>query len=435
LARGFGVGSFFREAEYLVVEARFQYLGVRHTASGFLTWRPERGYHLELLGLRATGKLPSPIVFGPPKAISRKDRTLIRMRLRDQGRAFTPPLPIDDSLGHQIVSEDRLSLDLPSLYFTALPAPRLDPKAWTGSAILDVGGSVHWPDAVTQTTRLDDKLIEENFSRSGLSYRGPTTTVVGRYEEGRHLRVYWSLDKTQYTKLDSWRFAEALQDALRVMLSRSVHLLERETDSPRRRLERRSPFKVRSTGPFVLFDDMGPLQKERLLQLTAFFLKDGPEPRIARKIVGQLLRAWRQSTWSDMQLLLSTILEATLRAWDSCPSSEKSWRLGESMARFRERHLTPSWRVACHRAVRVFEQLRHPTAHPDWRLEDLDPARDSERAQSLGEMTFLSRFYGYMILALAGFKDLDPVFQGRRMASTEASAASTSAPPADKAIM
>jgi hypothetical protein len=85
------------------------------------------------------------------------------------------------------------------------------------------------------------------------------------------------------------------------------------------------------------------------------------------------------------------------------------------MTRFREQHLNLSWRLACSRAVTVFERLRHPTAHPDWRFDDHDPALDSERAQSLGEMTFLSRFYGYLILAMAGFQNLEPIFGGRRL--------------------
>ena len=205
------------------------------------------------------------------------------------------------------------------------------------------------------------------------------------------------------------------KDAFRVMLARSVHLLQREVDGPQRRLERRSPFKVQSAGPFVLFDDQIPLDKERLLTLTAFFLKEGPEARIARKIVSQLIRAWRQSTWSDTQLLVSTILEATLRACDGSPWNDKSWELSDSMTRFRERYLSLAWRLACRRAVDVFGRLRHPTAHPDWRYDDHDPALDSMRAQSFGEMTFLSHFYGYLILALAGVQGLEPTFGGRRL--------------------
>ena len=155
MARGFGVSGFFREAEYLVDEASFQYLGVRIAGSGFMTWTPGKGYHLELVGIRGVDKLPKRIVFGSPKVVTRKDRTFIRMKLRDQGWAITPRLTMDDRLGYKVVTEHRLSVDLPGVCFLALPAPHGHEKFWSGSALLDVGGSVHWPDVITQTTMLD----------------------------------------------------------------------------------------------------------------------------------------------------------------------------------------------------------------------------------------------------------------------------------------
>ncbi len=413
--RAYGVPGFWRKADYVVQEAAFDYLGVRHVGTGLLTWTPTEGFHLELLQLKRSQKLPTPITFGGLRVVGPKDYSSIRLKLRDQGYAVTAPLPFDDGLGYQVVSDDRLSVDLRSVSFMHLPAPRPASEWWSGSALLDVGRLVDWPDAITQTTLLDGEHLSEGFSRSGLSYRSCSMTVIGRHEEGRHFSVSWSLDWRRYSRAENWRFPEALQDALRVMLSRPVWLLQREVDaSPRRRLERRSPVKMQAA-KFPLVES-GFLNKERLFQLAGFFLKGGPEARIAQKIVSQMLRAARQVTWADEQLLLSTILEATLRACDRCPWPEKKSPIAASLSRFRQQYgLGSCWSVASRHAVAAFEHLRHPTAHPDWRLEEHDPARAADRSRALGEMAFLSRFYGYLILAMADVPDLKPIFDGRRV--------------------
>jgi hypothetical protein len=414
--RLYGVPDFWQETDYVIKEASFDYLGVRHLGVGLLTWAPAKGFRLELL-LKRSRKLPSPIRFGVPRVIGPKDHSCIRLKLRDQGYAVTAPLAMDDALAYQIVSDDRVSVDPRSVSFLCLPGPLPQSEWWSGSALLDVDDSrVHWPDLITQKTALDGEDFGESFSRSGLSYRTCSTRVVGRYQEGRHFRVSWSLDRRRYSRAECWRFAEALQDALRAMLGSSVWLLQRETlNSPRRRLERRSPVKMQSIEFPLVEEDV--LHKERLFRLTEFFLKGGPETRVAQKIVSQMLRASRQVTWADEQLLLSTILEATLRACDPSPWPKRSPPIRESLSRFRQRYGLGSkdWSFASRHAVSAFEHLRHPTAHPDWRLDERDPARAADRARALGEMAFLGRFYGYMILAMAGVPDLEPIFQGRRV--------------------
>jgi hypothetical protein len=60
--------------------------------------------------------------------------------------------------------------------------------------------------------------------------------------------------------------------------------------------------------------------------------------------------------------------------------------------------------------LRDFGHLRHRSAHPDWLFTQGGALSDEEMKKSVDCMIFLSRFYGYMILALAGFQDLEPRF-------------------------
>ncbi|MGB3495662.1 MAG: hypothetical protein WBA57_23235 [Elainellaceae cyanobacterium] len=54
--------------------------------------------------------------------------------------------------------------------------------------------------------------------------------------------------------------------------------------------------------------------------------------------------------------------------------------------------------------------LRDRNAHPDWLFNKGGYLSTAEKEQALDSMIFLSHFYGYMILSLAGVKDLKPTF-------------------------
>jgi antitoxin ParD1/3/4 len=60
--------------------------------------------------------------------------------------------------------------------------------------------------------------------------------------------------------------------------------------------------------------------------------------------------------------------------------------------------------------MKAHTYLRDRNAHPDWLFSQGGSLSEAEQVQSLDSMILLSRFYGYMILALAGFKNLDPIF-------------------------
>ncbi len=54
--------------------------------------------------------------------------------------------------------------------------------------------------------------------------------------------------------------------------------------------------------------------------------------------------------------------------------------------------------------------MRHRNAHPDFLLKKGGYLSEEYREKSVDDMIYLSRFYGYMILAMAGFQDLEPQF-------------------------
>ncbi len=140
--------------------------------------------------------------------------------------------------------------------------------------------------------------------------------------------------------------------------------------------------------------------------------EDGNNVRVCKSIFNQLIEASRQRTHMGQELLISTILEAALRTIGRHPFKEgdKSWGLRKSMIKFRNNYLSDKWIIPCDKAIRAHIYLRNRNAHPDWLISPGGSLSEEELSKSLDDMIFLSRFYGYMILALAGYKNLEPEF-------------------------
>ena len=151
------------------------------------------------------------------------------------------------------------------------------------------------------------------------------------------------------------------------------------------------------------------------VRLADFFARNGRESMICRNIFDQMVASVRQRNVQAREFLLSTILEAALRNVFKIPFTPGK-RLNDAnishlLSKFANDYADPTkWREARKRAEASFRSLRHRNAHPDWLLGEGGELPISEAEKSLDDMIFLSKFYGYMILALAGFRDVDPTF-------------------------
>jgi hypothetical protein len=401
------VREYFRRSEWVLDEVAFDYLNGRYKGRGLLTWEPQAGFHLEAFVERYGPPLPAQFKFWELRLTTKRDRASIRMRVRNGGRALAI-MTLTDRF--DVIAQARLSCAISAVRFMMpLPEVARGVKRWSGSALLEVGSSVLWPDKVVRTVQLNGQTLSESFSRDGLFHETPTLRVRGQEDDGR-LSLYWSMDKAAHRRADMWRWVTAFHDALSIELGRALPLLERETlVFPSEHSERIRAGKVVSLHPFQpLQGDL--IDKPRLFALTDFFMKNTREARICRKLFDQMVRARRQARWDDTELILSTALEGVLRALDDVPSSDRKWKLHDSLTRFRDKYLSLAWRKPCKQTLKAFKRLRHSAAHPDWILDKMDLSAEAERASSFADLQFLSRFYGYVILALAGVPNLEPVF-------------------------
>lgn len=401
--------DYFKKTEYVLERLWFHYLGGLYEGRGIMTWNPDEGFHIEAFLDREGPPLPKEIPLGKVGIPRERDFCSIRMMPTVFDWAIAPKVRLTDR--HDVLVHKRLSINLSRVIFSSSWRNN-NGLNWCGSALYETKRHLAFPDRVDTEVRINKQKVESKLQASGIWYENEQNQrIIGRLIEDRYLELHWGLSKPLWSKTDSCQWSEAAQYALSIFFGETVWLLQREVRrGARRYIEVRKRERLNSLS-FSLFDEQKMLDKRVFIQLTEFLVRNKPHATICRNIFTQMLEASRQQTWQATELLLSTILEAALRSLEKHPSQPNDkWNVQGGLKRFREKYFTREWKPYFKRAFEAFEALRHRNAHPDWLFSQGGYLSEEEMEKSLDAMIFLSRFYGYMILALAGFEELEPRF-------------------------
>lgn len=403
--------DYFRPTKYLLDRVWFDYLNVRYSGRGSLTWDPATGFRVEAF-LNPEGQLPPIREYGRPGPDRRADVRAIRMKLKGFDLAIAPNVRLRDRM--DIAEENHLSVRLDRVLFLS-QHPILDATFRFGSADLKVARRPLLPDVVRTAVTIDGDPVGEEFAAEALRFQNHDDQITIRVAGDGLLRADWSVPSS-VSKAVCWRRAESVATALSVLVGQNVRLLQREiVRIGRQWLEVRRESPPVQLGHLALVRSADRIDKETFVSLMNFFDKPAPHADAARKVLDQVSEAVRQENFQTGQLLVATLLEAFLRSVDGAPFQtrkrfSRNWDLRDSLESFRARYFDDDWREACDRAIRAHFSLRDRNAHPDWLIGQGGQLSDAERAKALDEMVVLCQFYGYMILALAGRRNLRPRF-------------------------
>jgi len=272
------------------------------------------------------------------------------------------------------------------------------------------------PDNLDREEKINNEVVKQGSSLAGLLYEDKgNQKIIGYRDEDKNLILSWQFDKARWTKAQSWAWPNAACQALSMLSGERVQLLQKEFFKEKQRAtEMCRQADVESLGILTLFD-RDQIDKKTFIDLTEFLVRNVEQARICDNLFSQVLEASRQRNWQAMELLLSTALEAALRSIEGVPfttkkSKNKQWEIRASLENFAKKHLSEEWASVLERVLRAHFRLRDRNAHPDWLLDIGGALSDIEMENSLDDMILLSRFYGYMILALSGNKNLKPIF-------------------------
>ena len=408
--------EYFASREHFVKRLWFVHDRAIYRGAGVLYWEPEEGFHVAANITRSNMQFP---LRKEIKAIEFESATSVYLKLDSNSYVVLSVFfPDEMRLALGYLSEDSTR----ALFIRRESFPIK--SHWFGSALFETGTSLLLPDTVLVETRIGEGQPHKKFSRDGIYYEGENgLKIIGYQKEGKYLRVEWSLPIEEWTKSEAWEFAKGLQRSISVLSGQALELKYREMYRVGRHVMEvfytRSPL---SLGVIFRPFDKTFLKKEEIIRLATFFVRGGQKADVAKKMFQQMVEASTQRTKAGQELLLSTILEAALRSiygYPFEPTKKKratSFSIERALKQFRRDFLVSSreanrrWKKITNQVVKAYQRLRHRNAHPDWLSIQGGSYSKDELEQSTNDMILLSRFYGYMIMGLAGFRYEVPSF-------------------------
>lgn len=408
-------------AKFVLDGLWFSYRGEVFKGNGFMKWNPKDGFHIDALLDKNFAPVDSFKTLGQTIINDKNDAFTIWLKIRGLGAAIVPNVfPLAQK--KTFVSDNHLSIDQDRvIFFFRWPKEcEMPTDNWSGSAVFSTKKKFEFPDSLKLETSLAGEIITSEFW-TGLSHKDTGDfSLSGRHIDDSNFELNWSLAKSHWTKTDAWNFGESARRALSIIFAQTIWITNLKI---RRGCREVFDFRKKNEVDFLGYNfrpliDIGPNQydfnKSVFLKLATFFRKGGHNAEVCWNVFHQMADASRQNTTQGHELLLSTILEAIFRTINGRPfgsgDSYKEKRRKADMKLFQENFLSDKWLPACEGALKICKRLRDRNAHPDWLTIPNGVMSKKELKQSTKDMIFLSRFYGYMILAMAGFKDLEPLF-------------------------
>jgi hypothetical protein len=402
----------------------FAYRGEIFKGSGSMEWNPTDGFHIDALLDKDFAPVHSFKTLGQTIINDRSDAFTIWLEVRGLGAAIAPnvfPLAQKKSL----IPDNHLSIDQDRVIFIYKWPKECDRKgeSWSGSAVFLTEKRFEFSDSLKLETSLAGEMIEAQLW-TGLSHKDTVDfSLSGRHLDDNNFELNWSLTKSRWTKTDAWNLGEAARRAFSIIFAQTIWIANvRITRGNREIFDFRKKSEVESLRynfrPLIDIDSGGRKQcdfnKGAFLKLVVFFRKGGSNAEVCWNVFRQMADASRQDTIQGRELLLSTILDAIFNTINNRPFTPGG-HYGrkdreKDMANFQQSFLTAKWESACKKALESHARLRHRNAHPDWLTTPCGVLSREELKKSTKDLVFLSRFYGYIILALAGFKDLEALF-------------------------
>ena len=402
--------DYFKPRDFFIDYISFNYDEIHYQGNGFLNWHPDEGFRIVSHVKHERKNLP---FHKERKWIDFPESTRLYMVLENGMHAVAPRAfldKIEPLYGRLVVHTNRIIF----IQKTNIPIQ----ASWSGSALLEIHKNIQLPDVVAIEKRIGDGEPERSFSRAGIHYEDEAgIRIYGYRNENKCLELDWYLPFEQWTKSDCWNFAIGLRDSISILAGEEIQLKYREVHRANR-IFREVLFTDKPTSLGLIFRPFpyNILDKDLIVELAKFFIREDQRADVCRNILKQMAEASRQRTKQGQELLLSTILEATLRTIYGVPFGKKISRT-YYLKKFGEEYLVPSsgetnssWKKVTTKVDETYKRLRDRNAHPDWLTTSGGAYSKTEMQKALNDMIFLSRFYGYIIMGLANIKQFKPEF-------------------------
>lgn len=403
-----------KESEEEIHDLSISIDSIRYAGHGELKWNPVEGFKINV-SLTPDGK------FGLQKVSIGGGGPIPKRRIRfkisnTSWKAFCTNVFINSVHHLEIRLKHKLMVDVDNLVL--FTSTRHLPKGSLHSGICTflLGSFANLPDYVEKNIILDGEILAYQKTQNGILYRDKDVEIIGFMDENHHLDVKWRYLSNRFSKPNDWPMAVAIRDALSICTGGTVRLLKREIYRPTRTyVEFITKRPAQNLGYFSPIQDGSFFDKRLFGILLRMFLTNRKDATLCRNLFYNIADALNTRNHQLMGFLIASSLEAFLRTFENMPRtgsrSTDSWHLDKSLKNFQERYLSGEkrndWKKVCTKAKQYYAFLRNKAGHPDWLASD-NLIKAGKSSEEYNQMVFLCRFYGYLILAIAGYEGLEP---------------------------
>lgn len=390
---------------YLSFDSR----GRRFQGSGRLKWDPKEGFRLEAI-IKPKREFKGKIVIPLGKA-GPVPRKCFRFEIEGSWKAICPNVFFSDWEEIALNLKQTVAVEFYNLILFSHRSYVNDGQNTYGRCFFKVRKNSVFPDKVNYEVKIADETFFRKQKLQGLSLDNELIKLVGFLNETGQFEVLWQPSNKIQSKQDEWNIAVAIKDALSLCLGQTAYLVKRDLYRKNKTvLELITSRDVNNLGAFAPLMKEVTFDKELFLVLFKIFLKNDIESVIIRNLFYRIADAVHTHNSDLWAFMLSSALEGFLRTYFNKPYPKRfSWK--NSLEQFRNLHFRGhhenEWKKIFSAVSHIYDKFRNKNAHPDWcRAARLNSHEASQK--EFDDLVLLSKFYGYVILALAGYKDLEP---------------------------
>lgn len=412
--RNFHIGHFGTDAltPFTNVLKRIQVetFGCLYRGNGVLTWVPGEGFSIFGSMRLIRGARPSEWELGRPTFPTGKLNSLrLEAGNGDKAIAF-----VDSPRFDSLLSGNELHIELNALHFLSRSDGRQADVA--GRLLFQGEYPIGLPDMINTLTKVNGKQLKADWHR-GLSYeRDGVGFYIDHVDKNIYAIDWWCSDACP-AGLSPRRWSIGLVHAWQFLIGQGIAPIVIDLDERNRHVRLISKREeVVHLHAFSLRKQHGSFSGEDLVKLATLFGQDSVHATIAKELLFRSFDAADARTWHTRMFLIGAGLEGALRTEFGTPFVPKGsgpvphFPVCERLREFISKHFSDRWDSVFDHVAGAWDRTRHRAAHPDWIQAGVDDASSLPQKEFFNDLVTLSWFYGYMILAMAGYDDLEPSF-------------------------
>jgi hypothetical protein len=390
------------ESVVLFDRVQVDYEGSTYAGTGFGRWEPARGLLVNGMTKLVRGDGPLHVKVGTPIFMHRPNLSTVRFRAGPHHRAV---IFLDSPLRDQLGILFNGHLELRSSQFISWARDVHPPERPIGCLFFRGKHGCILPHDLKTEVHLGKRKVRETYE-NGLDFKRDGYEFAIRDEDDQTHTIWWRLPDVDSLRGRIGEWPRALALAWQMIRGKSAWPVASDIQDMRRRIVVFTRHEEAiEMGHLELLDSQERTSGATLLALAKLFVCGSQESDVAKRLLSQCFDAVRSKTWQGVMFLMGTALEAVLRTLYGhpfCPNGQTKYNRHKCMDQLWIDYFDEDSQDVKKRVKAVFDRIRHRSAHPDWLRSFGGASSSDQEAKTFDDLVFMSRFYGYLIMAMAG---------------------------------